>query len=561
MQRIVGDNHFKVRAFERAARLVADHPRSVDDLVDRNALFDIEGIGESIEAELEALRRTGTSPRHRDLLRRVGQDFLLLKNISGLGDRRLQVLFQDLGVRSLDDLKVLAESGDLDRVQHFGGTSVEKLLAEIASFERSGARRTPLPQALGLAEAIKLQLETLPEVDQVAIAGSIRRGRDTIGDIDILVTTDSPAIVAAEFKRMPDVTEVLIDGETRASVRIAGDIQVDLRVIEPHLFGAGLHYFTGSKDHHIKMRLRSKRLGLKISEKGVYRADDPRETPVGPMNTEEELFSAVGLPYIPPELRSGTREVEAAEKNALPDLVTQDDLRGDFHVYSAASGGRDTIVELAEHARSIGYEWLVVAERTRGVDPDGVDASDLAEAIDAIRRADASVEGIEIVAGASVAIGPDGMLDADLRILAGCDWVIATVVEPLDNSPAQLTDRIVWAFETGVVSVLGAPTGRHLGVDDGHDFIWEEVIEAAADFGVAFEINAHPSRLDLEATRIARVARDGGMLALGSEAGSAVAMSQIRYGLQQARRAWTEAPGLLNTYGFETIRQRVRTLR
>jgi DNA polymerase (family 10) len=560
MQRIVGDNHFKVRAFNRAARLVRDHPRDVDDLVDRNALYDIDGIGESIEAEIEAIRRTGKSPRHTDLLRRVGKDFLQLKELSGLGDRRLQILFQDLGVRSLDDLKDLAESGRLDRAPHFGGQIVEKLRAEIASFERSGARRTPLPQALGLAESIRLHLLQLTDVDRAEIAGSIRRGRDTIGDIDILVTTDSPHTVAAEFRSMPDVVEVLIDGDTRTSVRIAGDIQVDLRILEPHLFGAGLHYFTGSKDHHIKMRLRSKRLGLKISEKGVYRADDPTETPIGPMDTETQVFEAVGLPYIAPEIRAGTREVELAERGELPDLVDTPDLRGDFQVYSAASGGRDTVEALARHALELGYSWLVVAERTRGLAPEGLADDELRRAIDAVREANERIEGIDLKAGASVAIRPEGFPDADLRILADCDWVVATVIEPTGGAN-EVTRQICWALETGVVSCLGAPTGRKLGIDDGHELYWDEIMETAADYGVAMAINAHPSRLDLNATEIGRVKRAGGMLALGSDSGSRVAMDQIRYGLVQARRAWLEPQDLLNTLSFDAIRKRVRTLR
>lgn len=558
MQRIVGDNHFKVRAFNRAARLVSDHPRSVDDLVDRNALYDIEGIGESIEAEIEAIRRTGQSPRHSDLIRRVGRDFLQLKELSGLGDRRLQILFQDLGVRSLDDLKDLASAGRLDRAQHFGGQIVEKLLAEIESFERSGARRTPLPQALGLADSIKMHLLEMTDVDQAEIGGSIRRGRDTIGDIDILVTTDSPHTVSAEFKQMPDVIEILIDGDTRSSVRIAGDIQVDLRVIDRHLFGAGLHYFTGSKDHHIKMRLRSKRLGLKISEKGVYRVDDPKERPIGPMDTEEQIFEAVGLPYIPPEIRAGTREVELAERGELPNLVEQRDLRGDFHVYSDASGGRDAPDKLAKAARDLGYSWLVIAERTSGVDPDGLGPGELERALDRIREANEKVDGIELLAGVSAAIDHTGMLDADLRTLAQCDWVIATIC---DEAEGDMTDRIRWALETGVVSCLGAPTGRRLGIHEGYELFWDEVLETTTDFGVALEINAHPARLDLNASGIGRVLRDGGLLALGSEAGSMVAMDQIRYGLQQARRAWMEAPSLLNTLPFDEIRRRVRTLR
>ncbi len=386
LQLVAGDNFFKVRAFSRAARLIEGLAEPIDDIIDQRRLYEIPGIGESIEEELHALRETGESPRHQELLARIGPGVFDLWQLPGLGLKRVQTLYQKLGITSIEALKSAAKSGKLASLEGFGESVQEKLIAEIEGFERGRGRRFPLPQAKALAEEIRDQIAELPEVDRAVIGGSIRRGRETTGDIDILVTTDSPRSVSGYFKDMEEVVEVVFDGETRASVRITNEIQCDLRILDPELFGAGLHYFTGSKEHHIQMRLRSKRLGLKISEKGVVRYDDATETPIGPMKTEEEVFEAVGLDYIAPELRMGKDEIEAAENGTLPDLVDRERLRGDIHVSSIASGGRSSLDELAEAAALLGYEWLVVAERSRGVDEHGLESARMAERHEEIRR-------------------------------------------------------------------------------------------------------------------------------------------------------------------------------
>ena len=312
LQRIAGDNHFKVRAFERAARLVEDLPEPIDRLLDGHRAELLQGIGESIETELQALRTSGASPRHEELIARIGPGVLDLMDIQGLGMKRMQILFQEAGISSIAQLKRAAVEGRLRGLTSFGSSVEEKLLAEIEHWERNRGRRYPLPEAKGLADSIRHQLLELGEVARAEVGGSIRRGREMIGDIDILVTTQSARTVSSYFKSLPEVTEIIADGDTRASVRMIGGIQVDLRVLETHLFGAGLHYFTGSKEHHIQMRLRSKRLALKISEHGVCRHDDPDEVPVGPMDSEEELFAAVGLDYIPPEIREDAGEIVVA---------------------------------------------------------------------------------------------------------------------------------------------------------------------------------------------------------------------------------------------------------
>lgn len=561
LQRVAGDNFFKVRAFSQAARLIEDFAEPLDDIIDQRRLDELQGIGESIEEELEALRKTGTSPRHQELLGRIGPGVFDLWEIPGLGLKRIQALYQQLGIASVDALKSAAKAGKLATVKGFGAAIEEKLLADIEGFERGRGRRFPLPQAKALAEEIRQQIAELPEVHRAEIGGSIRRGRETIGDIDILVTTDSPRSVSTFFKEMSDVVEVIFDGDTRASVRVTSEIQCDLRVIEPDLFGAGLHYFTGSKEHHIQMRLRSKKMGLKISEKGVTRYDDPAETPVGPMETEEQVFKAVGLAYIAPELRAGKGEIEAAENGTLPDLVDAARVAGDVHVFSKASGGNSTLEELVEGARGRGYRWLCVSERSRGVAGDrGLGGPELAARLDEIRKLNDELEDFRLIAGAEVAIDEDGMLDIDHGLLAECEWVIAGVHGASSADADELTQRMMWGLETGLVSCLAHPKGRRLGIDEGYDFYFEEVVGVCIDFGVVLEMCGEPSRLDLNAT-MARRARDlGASLVMGSGAGSASSLGYIDYALQQARRGWFEPVDLLNFGSAEVLLSTTRTL-
>lgn len=535
-------------------------PQPIDELLDSREAVVLDGVGESIEAELQALRTTGESPRHQELLARTGPGVFDLLEIQGLGMRRLQTLFQEADVASIPALKKAAENGQLRNLRGFGTAVEEKLLTEIEHWEHTRGRRFPLPEAKGLADSIRYQLLQLPEVDRAEVGGSIRRGRETIGDIDILVTTNSAATVSRYFKTLPEVTEVIADGDTRASVRVIGGIQVDLRVLEPHLFGAGLHYFTGSKEHHIKMRLRSKKIGLKISEKGVYRYDDPTETPVGPMNTEEDVFAAVGLPYIAPEIRTGTTEVELAESGELPSLVEPTDIRGDIRCCTDRSSGRADLETMVRAAEDRGYEWLVVTERSRGVDDRrGLDDDGVRAWLDTAAQLDAICT-VRVIAGVEVEITPQGMFDIDHRVLARADWILAGLHHGAAPDPDENTQRIIWGIETGLVSCLTAPTGRRIGGDDRYSIYFDEVVEACIDFGCALEMSGQPSLLDLNAQLGARARERGASIALGSGATSASSLDNLDYALQQARRAWFTADDVLNTFSAEQLLSSVRAL-
>ncbi len=560
LQRVVGDNFFKVRAFSRAARLIENFAEPIDDLVDQRRLHEIDGIGESIEEELQALRITGASPRHEELLDRIGRDVMDLWHIPGLGIKRIQTLYQELGIASIPSLKQAALDGRLATLSGFGGGVQDKLLLEIEGWERGRGRRFPLPEAKGLAESIRFELLNLPEVARCEVGGSIRRGKETIGDIDLLVTTDAARTVSDYFKSLPDVTEIIFDGDTRASVRVTNEIQCDLRVIDTHLFGAGLHYFTGNKDHHIQMRIRSKKMGLKISEKGVMHYDDPTETIVGPMDTEEQVFNAVGLPYIAPEIRMGKDEIKAGEDGTLPDLVYPHHVQGDVHLSSTISGGRDALPDLIQALQKRGYKWCVVTEKTKTLHAKGIDDRGLKEHIERVKKLNAMIDGFTVLSGVECEITFDGMLDIDLRLAAECDWVLAGVTTDTDVDADTMTQRLMWGMETGVVSCLAHPTGRHLGVHDGYKMYFEEVVQCANDFGVALEISGDPQRLDLNAQMAGRAKHLGAMLVCGSAATSVESLDHIEYALQQARRAWMEPKDLLNCVSAEELISRTRTL-
>jgi len=560
LTRVVGDNFFRVRAFSRAARMIEDLPQSVEVLIDTRRLDVLSGIGESIEEELQMIRITGASPRHQELLDRIGRDVMDLWEIPGLGIKRIQILYQELGIASVAALKRAAVENRLVAVPQFGKAVQDKILEEIAGWERGRGRRYPLPEARALAESVRLELLQMGDVDRAEIGGSIRRGKETTGDIDILVTSDYPGTVSRRFLEMPDVMEIIQEGETRCSVRITSEIQCDLRILDRDLFGAGLHYFTGNKDHHIQMRLRSKRMGLKISEKGVMRYDDPTETPIGPMNTEEEVFEAVGMQYVPPEIRMGKDEIRLGEERKIPELIERRHLMGDPNVYSSLSSGRESPEEFVDACAKSGYKWVVLSEKAGMKRAGGVRPGDFDGYLKKIAELNGRHPGLRVLSGLDLEILPDGLLDFDQRLLTRVDWVVARITQNVDTDAETNTQRIMWGFETGLVSCFAHPTGRHLGVHDGYAVYMDEMIDCANDFGVALEMSGHPQAFDLNAVAARRARERGASLVVSSSAGAVSGLSNVEYSLQQARRAWLKPNDILNTRSWDEVTDLTRVL-
>ncbi len=545
LRQIRGDNVFKIRAYENGSRAIENLTESIEDLMDEGDITKLDGVGKSIAREVKALRENGVSPAHNELLEELDPGLLELIRIQGLGPKRIKLLYDELGISNPEALRKAAEAGQIAELEGMGEKTQEKILQELDRLAESGGR-TPLPAARAMAYAIKDQLEQVEGVQQIQVAGSIRRGRETIGDIDIVVSTggDHDPIFDA-FVSLPEVGEVLVRGNTKTSARLRNGIQVDVRIVETDQFGAALHYFTGSKEHHIKLRTRAKKMGLKINEYGVV-ARETGETVAS--KTEEELYEVLKLDFIPPELRQGGDEIDRAERHELPDLLTAEDVRGDIHMHTTETDGRNSIEEMAEKAREMGYDYIAITDHSQAVAiANGMTPDRFKAHIDRIREADKNVDGITLLPGIEVDILKDGSLDMDHELLKECDWVVGSVHNNFNLSSEEMTHRLVTAIETGLLSCIGHPTGRVLGGRDGYAFDTETVLQKAADYGVALEINGSTGRLDLNAEWAAKAKARGVKLVLGSDAHSTRGLEDIFFAVQQARRAGLTKSDVLNS--------------
>jgi DNA polymerase (family 10) len=547
LRALAGHGTFKVRAYENAARAVTMLPHQIDDwLADGKSLTKFDGIGKSTAKQLKSIWETGKSPLREELLEKLDPGLLEMTKIQGLGPKRIKLIYDELGVSNIDLLRDACERGDVQKLSGLGKKTEEKILHEIERLAEATGR-IPLPAARVAAESIADALRKVPGVEQVEVAGSIRRGRETIGDIDVLVTTrgDHDAIFEA-FVNLPEVGEVLARGDTKTSARlVTGGMQVDVRIVGMEQFGAALHYFTGSKEHNIEIRARAKAMGLRVNEYGVLNLETEEmiETP-----TEEELFGLLGLAWVPPEMREGRGEVALAESGGLPDLVTAEDVRGDFHMHTTASDGKNSIMEMAEAAKQRGYEFIVVTDHSKVVTvANGLDEKRFAEHIDAIRAANEEIEDFDILVGLEVDILSDGSLDMDHGLLADCDWVVGSIHTAMNQEADAMTARLLRAMETGLLHMLGHPTGRRLGGRDGYHYDFERVVGAAVDAAIALEINGGTGMLDFNAENARRAHELGATIVLGSDAHSVRELANIDFAIQQSRRASLDKAAVLNT--------------
>lgn len=554
LMQIKGANPFRVRAFENAARTIQSQTESIEAIMDRGEIRDLPGIGASIATDLEQIRERGTCDLHESLLAELDPGLLEVLQVQGLGPKRVKALYEELGITNLAALEKAARAGEIRQLSGFGAKTEEKIIAEVERLAQS-AGRIPLPQAKYIAEGLLAKLLLLPAVLRAEIAGSLRRGRETIGDIDLLVSTEEPLAVHEAFREFSGVAQVLATGDTKTSIRLLNGVQVDLRTVPPELFGSALHYFTGSKEHHIALRTRAKRMGLKINEYGVFKngSDDPIASA-----TEEEVFNALGLPYIPPELRENQGEFEHAQAGTLPLLVTDQDLLADLHMHTLASDGQNTIEEMAQAAREMGLQYIAITDHspyirvTNGMTPERFRAQ-----LARIREINRELDGFRILAGIEVDILKDGSLDMDLALLEEADWVVGSVHSFFGLPKEEMTQRLIKAIESGLLSTLGHPTGRILGGRGGYEYDLDRVIDAAVAHGVAFEINGSAGRLDLNAQLARYVVERGAMITFGSDAHSTTGLSDLQFATQQARRAGLRAQDILNCLPPEELLERV----
>lgn len=536
-------NPFRVRAYRNAARVVAGLPTEVGAMLARGEdLSELPGIGRDLAQKIADLAKTGTTALLGKLHKETPAAVTELLHLPGLGPRRVRLLHDELGIQTLPQLHRALKDGRVAKLPGFGERLTQRVLQAVAA-KATTTERMKLATAAQYAEPLLAYLGKLPEVHRVAIAGSYRRARDTVGDLDIVVTAKRPAQVIAAFTQYPEVARVAARGPTRGTVSLRSGLQVDIRVVRPESYGAALVYFTGSKAHNIAIRRLGQERGLKINEYGVFRGD---RLVAG--DSEESVYQAIGLPLIPPELREDRGEIDAARGQRLPHLVSLEDMRGDLHVHTTATDGRNSLREMALAAKEHGYEYIAITEHSRRpTAAHGLDSARLARQIAEIDRLNDENLGITVLKGIEVDILDDGTLDLPDSILARLDIVVAAVHSKFDLSRERQTARVLRGLDNPHISLLAHPTGRLIGEREPYDVDMPAILKKARERGRCVELNAHPDRLDLLDT-YCRAAKDMGVLvSINTDAHSANDYANMRFGVGQARRGWLERQDVLNT--------------
>ncbi|HEY8549958.1 MAG TPA: DNA polymerase/3'-5' exonuclease PolX [Vicinamibacterales bacterium] len=548
-----GENPFRVRAYRTAAQVVADHPDRVAELEPR-ALMDIPGIGKDLAAKIHEIAATGTTAYHQELLREFPPSILDVLRLQGIGPKTVALLYQTLRISSIEELEQAALAGAIRKIKGMGPKKEQLILTAIAERKQHAGRHL-LGDTAEVAEALVAWLREAAPTATFDIVGSLRRGAETCGDIDILATGATPAIMD-RFVGYRLVERILARGETKSSVLLWKGYQADLRLVQPESRGAALQYFTGSKGHNIALRQRALNRGLTLNEYGLFTLTTG-ERVAG--DTEEGIYAALGLPWIDPALRECRGEIEAAEEGRLPQLIARGDIRGDLHMHTTESDGRHDIETMARAARALGLEYIAITEHSQllsmanGLD----DARALAHAA-RIREIGSRIKGIKLLAGIECDIRPDGTLDLSDETLSQLDVVIASVHSAFAQSEEEMTARILRAIENPWVDVLGHPTGRKILSREPYKVDVDRVIDAAARHGVALEINSNFHRLDLNDIH-ARRARDRGVpIVVNTDAHSTTELELVRWGIATARRAWLSPADVLNTRPLAELRRRLR---
>jgi len=546
---IEGANPFRVRAYRNAARLIRSLPREVADMVAAGEdLTRLPGIGADLAGKIKTIVETGTLPLLEEEARKVPPELAELLEIEGLGPKRVKALHETLGIRSLEDLERAVNAGQVRQLPGFGEKTERAILEGIQRL-RAQYGRMLLATAEPIAEALREHLAATPGVERIEIAGSYRRRKETVGDLDILAIAAPQSPVMERFTTFEAVAHVQSKGTTRSTVHLRSGLQVDLRVVPPQSYGAALQYFTGSKAHNIAIRRLAVKRGLKINEYGIFRA----ARRIGGAE-EEEVYASVDLPWIPPELREDRGEIEAAQAGRLPELITQERIRGDLHVHSTHTDGRYSIEDMARAARDLGYEYIAITDHSRRVTmAHGLDEKRLRQELEEIDRLNERLEGIRILKGCEVDILEDGRLDLPDSVLAELDLTVCSVHYQFNLPREKQTRRILRAMDNPYFTILGHPTGRLLNERDPYDVDLERVIQHAAERGAILELNAQPSRLDLTDTACQQAKELGVKIAISTDAHTIHDLRFMRYGIGQARRGWLEAKDVVNTLPLDAL--------
>jgi len=548
LMEFAGEPFFKFMAYERAADAI-ENAAPVGELIASGTLTDLSGVGKTIAGRLVDLAASGTCDYLEELRAKYPPTLIDLLGVTGVGIKTAMMLYEQLGVASLPDLDAAIASGAIAALPRLGKKSIENMKRGLLAY-KGRQTRTALGRALPIARSLIAYLAENTDAADLTYAGSLRRAEVTVGDIDIICTSANAAAVIAAFVAYPGAEAVLAEGETKASIWLSGGLQIDLRVLQAHLYGNLLQHFTGSREHNIQLREFAARSDLRVSENGIV---DLRAGTTTTCRTEAEVYAALGMAYIPPELRSGIGEIEAARKGILPALVELGDLRGDFHMHCTWSDGADTLEAMIEAAAKRGYAYHSISDHSWGRGAKfGVDPNDLRE--QRARIAELGTRfGIRTLCSSEVDILPDGTLDYDDAILAELDIVIASVHANTNQPRDEMTARLIRACENPYVSIIGHPTGRHVSGFPGYEFDYDAVFAAAARTGTALEIDGQPNRLDLPSA-LARRAREFGVtFTCDSDAHGAAQLENVAFAVGQARRAWLTKDDILNARPLEAV--------
>ncbi|MEO1162876.1 MAG: DNA polymerase/3'-5' exonuclease PolX [Chloroflexota bacterium] len=555
---IKGESRFRYLSYRRASEEIAELPRDLRAYLDDGTLRDIPGIGKAIADKITELLETGQLEYYEKRKAEVPLGVVQIKHINGVGPKKAKLFWEELGITSIEQLKAAAENGKLAELAGMGKKSQQKVLDGIEAIARR-SDRTPIGNARPAAEKILAYLMDLPEAQEGTIAGSIRRARPTIGDVDILIASDNAQPIMDAVVSMDEVARVLGHGDTKSSVELHSGLQVDVRVLPKQRWGTAIQYFTGSQAHNIKVREIAREKGYSLNEDALRPIDENGElrdeSTYVYCESEEAVYETIGLAWVPPELREDNGEIDLAKANNLPKLITIKDIIADLHMHTTYSDGKLSILEMAEAAKARGMQYIAITDHSQmqaqagGLKPDEA----LAQA-EAVREANANIDGIEILHGIEVDIKADGTLDFDDDVLAQFDWVVASPHVALRQDRDAFTERIVKAIHNPHVDCIGHPTGRLIGRREPAQINIDPVIKAAVETRTALEINANPSRLDLDAQYVRLAVEAGVLLSINTDAHDESMMDVLDYGINNARRGWLTAEQVINTWSFDTFK-------
>lgn len=548
---IDGQDSFRIRSYRNAAQAVENQTEQIKDVIaDPKAVLAIPGIGKGMLVNLQQLLNEGQLGLQTELLKKYHPSMLQLLKIQGLGPKTIALIWSSYQICDVDGVEKLAREGKIRELPRMGEKHEQKLLKAIEDYRRISGRFL-ISVAEEEADKLTAYLKKYRGFEKITTAGSLRRGRETVGDLDILVTgpgccNEAERVLAVQYvAKYPPLMSIIAQGDNKISFRLRSDLQVDVRLLPPESFGAAMQYFTGSKNHNVALRQRALRLGYTLNEYSL--ADLKTEEPVAG-RTEEEIYAKLNLDYIPAELRENLGEIDSAEKHTLPRLITLEDLQGDVHMHTVETDGRNTIEEMAEAAKARGYKYMAITDHSKNLAfANGLDDTRAVAHIQKIHEANDRIEGITIFAGIEVDILADGDLDLSDNVLAQMDVVIASVHSVFNQESEKMTERLLKAISNPNTSILGHPTGRLLLRRDGYHFDMDAVLTAAAKNKVAMELNSYPDRLDLNDVHLRQAKRRGVKIVINTDSHHTSHLEKIRYGILQAKRAWLTKDDILNT--------------